>query len=60
MRYLGMGLGQDYRINRLFGNYECSMQDEMGRIELLVWCKVLSIMDMLYVAKSYGVKGVWK
>ncbi|MFN4245791.1 MAG: hypothetical protein ACK4F9_06580 [Brevinematia bacterium] len=32
--------------------------DEMGRFGLLVWCKVLSIMDMLYVVKSYGVKVV--
>ncbi|MFN4244553.1 MAG: hypothetical protein ACK4F9_00175 [Brevinematia bacterium] len=43
-----------YRIKRLFGNYKNIRLDEVGRFGLLVWCKVLSIMDMLYMSKSYG------
>ncbi|MFN3598875.1 MAG: transposase [Aquificaceae bacterium] len=35
-------------------NCVSSRLDEMRRVELLIWCKVLSIMDMLYVAESYA------
>ncbi|MFN4245464.1 MAG: hypothetical protein ACK4F9_04870 [Brevinematia bacterium] len=34
-----------YRIKRLFGNCESSRLDEMGKVELLVWSKVSSIME---------------
>ncbi len=35
-------------------NCVSSRLDKMRRVGLLIWCKVLSIMDMLYVAKSYA------
>lgn len=37
-----------YRMKRLFGGSVSSRLDEMRKVELLIWCKALSIMDMLY------------
>lgn len=39
-----------YRIKRLFGSSVSGRLYDMQRVELLVWCKALVMMDMLYIA----------